>query len=190
MLMQDPKEILSKKNQPMLNLGHLDHYTMIVQDALKVAEFHVHTLGFSFQYERLINTGTVPEGQYDMMNYVLGLPSNPEAVCVVTQGLNESTVFDKLLRLYGEGIHHVAYTVDDIHQALQTCLENRIELTSKEVITDPVRNLKQIFIARKHAGYFIELIERSAVTPSGEFTEKNMKDLAQSMQNYVSPARK
>ena len=185
MLRQNPKEILSQKKPPMLNLGHLDHYTMIVRDALSVADFHVHTLGFLFKYERLINTGTVPEGQYDMINYVLGLPSNPEAVCVVTQGLNENTVFDKLLKIHGEGIHHVAYTVDDIHQSLKVCLENKIELTSQEVITDPVRNLKQIFIARKYAGYFIELIERSTAATSGEFTEKNMKDLAKSMKKYV-----
>lgn len=55
-----------------------------------------------------INTGTVKSGEYDMVNYILSLPQKDGTTCVVTEGLNDQTVFRKFLKKYGPGIHHVA----------------------------------------------------------------------------------
>ena len=171
---------------PLLNLRNLDHYTMIVENADQVTKFHVNTLGFKFKYEKLINTGTVPEAQHDMINHVLQLPDNPEALCVVTQGLNERTLFQQFLKKYGEGIHHIAYRVENIEKEWATCQKHNIEITSQKIITDPVSQLRQFFISRKYTSYFIELIERTEELKRDEdFTEGNMRDLALSIKRFL-----
>lgn len=171
---------------PLFNLCNLDHYTMIVENAAQVTEFHVNILGFKFKYEKLINTGTVPDQDYDMINHVLQLPDNPEALCVVTQGLNERTLFHQFLKKYGEGIHHIAYRVENIEKEWATCQKHNIEVTSQKIITDPVSQLRQFFISRKYTSYFIELIERNDHIQNNEdFTEDNMKDLALSIKRFL-----
>ena len=45
-----------------------------------------------------------------MLNYIMKPPSNEskdkELVMVVTEGLNDDTVFRKYMKKFGEGIHH------------------------------------------------------------------------------------
>ena len=70
-------------------------------------------LGFALLRIQRVNTGTVPEGEHDMLNYVMRPPAdaNAQLVLVITEGLNERTIFRRYLRRFGAGIHHVAYTV-------------------------------------------------------------------------------
>lgn len=173
---------------PKLKLGVLDHYTIIAVNAEKSCEFHVNFLGFKFKSIKLINTGSANENEYDMINYILTLPDNPDIFCVITEGLNEETVFRKYLKKYGEGIHHVAYCVDDITHEWAVCNEQKIITTSDEVIIDPVSGLKQFFISREMSGYFIELIERipeHELQNTEDFTEENMKRLSDSIRKFV-----
>lgn len=104
-----------------LSLGEIDHYTLIVENAEKTAEFHINFLGFNFQYKKCINSGTVCDPDHDMINYVLTLPSNPTIFCVITQGMNEETVFKKYYRKFGEGIHHIAFKVDNLESNWNVC---------------------------------------------------------------------
>ncbi|KTD45231.1 hypothetical protein Lqui_2702 [Legionella quinlivanii] len=169
-----------------LSLGEIDHYTLIVENAEKVADFHINLLGFNFQYIKHVNSGTVADPDHDMTNYILTLPANPAIFCVITQGMNEETVFRKYHRKFGEGIHHIAYKVDDLSRNWNICEENKITRTSTEIITDPVSGLKQFFIVKDLGGYFIELIERSDKTVGPEdFASQNMKKLSDSIKKYV-----
>ena len=43
-----------------LQLGELDHYTLIVRDAKAVADFHVEVLGFRPSRIQLVNAGAAP----------------------------------------------------------------------------------------------------------------------------------
>ena len=61
---------LIMQNSP-IELGEFDHYTLIVDDARAVAEFHVNVLGFRPARVQLVNAGSVPEGEYDMLNHIL-----------------------------------------------------------------------------------------------------------------------
>lgn len=170
-----------------LKLGKMDHYTLIVEDAEKVADFHINYLGFKYKYEKRINTGTVKEHDFDMINHILTLPNNENVFCVVTQGLNEQTVFTQYLKKYGPGIHHVAFKVLKLEDAWQFCIEKKIRTTSEQIISDPVTGLKQFFIEKNYAGYFIELIDRNKVISSAheDFTAQNMKLLSNSIKNYL-----
>lgn len=169
----------------ILQLGKLDHYTMIVENAKKASDFHCDILGFKFKEIKPINTGTVPNDEHDMLNYILILPSDANVLCVITEGLNDDTVFSQYLKKYGEGIHHMAYQTNNLKSNWQLCKENSIETTSSKIIVDPVSGLEQIFISKRYTGYFIELIERKEVVEKVNFTSDNMKKLSDTMKEYV-----
>ncbi|RJV00064.1 MAG: VOC family protein [Candidatus Poseidoniales archaeon] len=170
---------------PPIELGEFDHYTLIVEDARAVAEFHINKLGFKPARIQMVNAGSAPDGEYDMLNHILWLPGSDEKVVVVTEGLTEESIFYRYYWTYGAGIHHVAYTVDDIDETLEKLREHGVETTSDNILQDPVSGLKQIFLDREHCGYFIELIERNETSGAGEFVEDNMSALANTMEGYL-----
>lgn len=177
------------KQQPLLPLplGALDHYTLIVEDAEKVADFHINILGFHYLKTQMVNTGTAKEGEYDMLNIVLETPTTQATpvICVITEGLTEASIFKQYLLKHGAGIHHIAYRVDDLQNVFNTIKQMQIATTSDEIIIDPVSGLRQIFLARENTGYFIELIERSKADAEDLFVHDNMAKLANTMRKYV-----
>jgi catechol 2,3-dioxygenase-like lactoylglutathione lyase family enzyme len=101
-----------------LDLTALDHYTLIVEDAAQVARFHCDVLGFKPLRIQEVNAGSVPDGQFDMLNHVLQIPGTRRRVMVVTEGLTEDSIFRRYMRETGPGVHHVAYEVDDLDGSL------------------------------------------------------------------------
>jgi catechol 2,3-dioxygenase-like lactoylglutathione lyase family enzyme len=168
-----------------LELGSLDHYTLIVEDAAAVAKFHTEALGFEPLRIQLVNAGSVPPGEHDMLNHVLQIPGTSKRVLVVTEGLTEDSIFRRYLRKHGPGVHHVAYEVADLDAALDALRSAGITTTSEKVLNDPLTGLRQIFISREFSGYFIELIERNPCATAGHFTNDNMAALARTMIAYL-----
>lgn len=168
-----------------INIKNFDHYTLITSDAKKSADFHVKVLGFKYIKSQPINTGTASEGNFDMENHVLQLPNSSKQTCVITQGLTERSIFSQYIKKYGEGIHHMAYAVNNLENVLALLVDEGIETTSKEILTDPISGLRQIFLCRSYAGYFIELIERFPSTKNSTYSDGNMKKLALTMDTYV-----
>ncbi len=185
MLSTNPAVFFHADSIPSLQLGPIDHYTIVVPDAEASARFHVEMLGFEFVRIQKINTGTAPQGEYDMLNYIVQIPASPGRVCVITEGLTEASVFCQYMKKYGPGIHHIAYQVPDLEQALQTLRRCGYKTTSDEILQDPLTGLRQVFIAREYAGYFIELLERTEAAQGGVFTDHNMSALAHSIVDYL-----
>lgn len=79
--------------------GTLDHYTICVEDGAAATAFHCDVLGFRFLRTQHLNTGTVPPGEIDMLNFVVGLPGDDTRVCVITEGLNDRTVFRRFVHV-------------------------------------------------------------------------------------------
>lgn len=169
-----------------LPLGPIDHYTLIVEDAAAVSRFHTDVLGFEPLRIQKVNAGSAPEGEHDMLNHVLQIPSSPGRVLVVTEGLRPDSIFSQYLEKYGPGVHHVAYEVPDIEAAAAILRSAGYRLTSDRVLQDPLTGLRQIFISREHGGYFIELLERTPLATGGAFTPHNMAALARTMQGYLA----
>lgn len=140
----------------------LDHYTLICENAERVAQFHIDYLGFRFLRTVDVNTITVDQNDIDMKNYVLEPPGNPHMSVVITEGLNDDTIFRKYMKRHGAGIHHVAFEVDDVEGAFQYLRANGVRTTSDTVTIDMLSGLKQFFIDPVHAGFCIEFIERAS----------------------------
>ena len=171
-----------------LQLGRLDHYTLIVPDAAASTRFHLDVLGFGWVREQKVNAGSAPEGEFDMLNHVLHLPGDPSRVVVITEGLTEESIFRKYLDTHGPGIHHIAYTVDDLAGAFAKLEAEGITMTSDRIVHDPLSGLRQVFLGRAETGYFIELIERTDGSEEGTFKEDNMAELANTMKSYLGEA--
>ena len=170
----------------VLNLGPFDHYTLIVDDAARVTRFHTEVLGFRHARTQLVNAGSAPKGEHDMLNEVLWLPGSEDRVVVVTEGLTENSIFRRYLTQYGEGVHHIAYSVDDIEGAFAQLKKHGIETTSEALLRDPISGLRQVFLRREYCGYFVELIERGETSEAGTFQDDNMAGLANTMEQYLS----
>jgi|GEM_PF-2673657 len=170
---------------------NIDHYTLIVPNAKVVADFHQNVLGYKLINTILVNAGSASEGKHDMLNYVLGWPNSEKGVMVVTEGLTKESIFHKFYEKFGQGIHHVAFEVDDIEDIFELLITKGIEITSDKILRDPLSGLRQFFISNKYAGFFIELIERKSETEDktsekqGFFTQDNMSGLAHTMKSYL-----
>lgn len=176
--------------KPLLELGPLDHYTIIAEDAQRACDFHVQVLGFHYLRTQNINTGTAPAGDVDMINHILAVPRMPGVLCVITEGRTEATVFRRYLRQHGEGIHHVAYQVSHLAEKFETLRLAGVHFTSPDILRDPLSGLRQVFIGREHTGYFLELIERTETPPQRDevyFVDNNMSCLAKTMEPYLPP---
>jgi len=183
-----PLQNIDRAGKPptISDIGQLDHYTVVVENADRACEFHVQVLGFQYLRQQDLNTGTVPAGEVDMINHILALPGSRHATLVITQGLNPRTIFQRYVKQFGPGIHHVAYRVDDLDTAFARLNECKVHLTSDAVQHDPLTGLRQIFIHADQGGYFIELIERMSVRID-DFSNPNMTGLAHSMERYLAP---
>jgi|MDTC01.2.fsa_nt_gb lactoylglutathione lyase/methylmalonyl-CoA/ethylmalonyl-CoA epimerase len=166
---------------PACQLGLLDHYTLIVEDAEAVSSFHSEMLGFELLEVRPLNTGTAQAGEFDMLNYIMRFPGETDRTLVITEGLTDESVFRRHLRDHGPGIHHMAYQVDDIETAVETLRRAGAKLLSDTIMRDERSGLRQIFVELPGAGYTLELIERRHRSLSSEFEDQNMVGLAKSI---------
>lgn len=166
-------------------LGPIDHFTTIVPDGASVRRFYLDVLGFELKRVQPINTGSAPDGEFDMLNWIVRSPHDRSKVAVITEGLTERSPFARYLRRYGSGVHHVAFTADDIEGTFERLRARGIATTSDAVLVDPVSKLRQFFIDRCYVGHFIEVIERTTSAPAGDFRPKNMKGLARTMSSFV-----
>ncbi|KAL1917400.1 uncharacterized protein VTP21DRAFT_5056 [Calcarisporiella thermophila] len=147
-----------------LHVKGMDHYTAIVRDADAALRFHVDFLGYRHIDTKKLNVGTAPEGEYDMINYVLGVPSDDKRVLVLTEGLTKESIFYKLLEKKGHSyIHHIAHELDNLENALDRIRKTAYQPTMDKIKNDLVLGLKQIFISDEFLNHFVELVERPTV---------------------------
>lgn len=192
----------------------LDHYTLIVPDALAVKTFHERMMGYTHLRTIRLNAGAAPQGEEDMLNHVMALPLDTQRVLVITEGLIPESIFRKLLQKKRRPyIHHIALEVGDVESAFVGVRQAGWGTTSDKISKDMLSGLRQFFIKEEEAGCFLELIERGDLSAAattdvksstivdsaddrrasessnskgqGEFRRGNMASLAQSMESYV-----
>lgn len=182
-----------QRQRPVKNFG-IDHYTLIVPNAKEVADFHKNVLGYKHLNTILVNAGSAPKGQHDMLNHVMSWSNNHKGVMVVTEGLTKESIFHKFMVKFGQGIHHIAFEIESIDQVFEELKSNGVSVTSDTLLRDPLTGLKQFFISSEYIGIFIELIERKSedkvTEEQGFFTEDNMSGLAQTMNSYLDSGLK
>lgn len=139
-------------SSPFTAPGPIHHIGIVVNDiALAVAQYQA--LGF---------TGGEITRLEEQNVEIAALRAGESWVEVMSPIVAESPI-GRFLATRGQGIHHVAYLVDDLTAALASLAANGVELIDRE----PRRGLHDWLIAFVHpracAGVLTELVERGSV---------------------------
>ena len=134
----------------MNNILGIDHIALAVPDLDVAIEWMQKNIGFCLDDVR--HTAGKKSG---MKSAVLRL--GPITV-VVTQGVGESSQTSQYIENFGAGVHHVAFQVNDLGQAIQSMQSKGVEFSTPRLDSD---GLSQIFLNRdRSTGLMIEFIER------------------------------
>lgn len=134
----------------MNNIVGIDHIALAVPDLNAAVEWMQKNIGFCLDDVRQTNGK-----KSGMKSAVLRL--GPITV-VVTQGVGESSQTSQYIENFGAGVHHVAFQVNDLGQAIQSMQSKGVEFSTPRLDSD---GLSQIFLNRdRSTGLMIEFIER------------------------------
>ena len=130
-----------------MKITRLAHIGVAVKNLEEVAKVYTETLPLEKNHEEALNgllTGFIPVGG-----------TNIELV----QSTQEGTAIDKFIEKKGEGIHHIAFEVDDVYAAFDELKAKGVPVTSKAPY-DGAHGAKVMFIHPKVThGVLIELCQ-------------------------------
>lgn len=130
-----------------MKITRLAHIGVAVKDLDAVTKVYTDILPLEKNHEESLNdlkTGFIPVG-----------PTNIELV----QSTGEDTPIDKFISKKGEGIHHIAFEVEDVYAAFDELNDKGVPLTSKAPY-DGAHGAKVFFIHPKVThGVLIELCQ-------------------------------
>lgn len=147
----------------------IDHIAIAVPDLEAAVDWHVAAFGF-VQVERHVTRGK----HSGMLSAIL----NAGAVTIVLlQGTENESQISRFLNVSGPGIHHIAYAVADLDEAIRTVLEAGGKVDTPVMVDSGIR---QVFLARDATtGVRAELVERKG----GKFTDHNIEQLFLEMEH-------
>jgi methylmalonyl-CoA/ethylmalonyl-CoA epimerase len=137
-----------------MDLKQLDHIAFRVADVRPVVDFYQSVLGF-----RIVQRMTLDFGGTRAISRVLGLPDSRFYI-FVDQGLDPENIITKWVAQHGNGLHHMAYLVDDIYAVEDRLRKQGMTFTTDHVV-DTGGGLKQLFsFPNPDTGIITEIIER------------------------------
>lgn len=150
-------------------LGPIDHIAFRVESLEKALAFYTGVMGlevadrFQIKFEdgTEANCAAVNAGSIQIF---------------VSEGVGDGGVVKEWVRLHGNALHHVAYVVPDIHEAVAGLQAKGVEFLTKDVLEDA--NLLQIFTKPEpNTGIIHEIIQRKG---NKSFSTNNVKRLMDS----------
>ena len=157
-----------------MDIKHLDHIAFRVADVRPVVDFYTSLLGF-----RIVQEMTLDFGGTRAISRILGLPGSRFYI-FVDQGLDTDNIITKWVAKHGNGLHHMAYLVDDIHAAEDRLRKQGMTFTTDRVV-DTGGGLKQLFsLPHPDTGIITEIIERQREDVF--FVQENVIQLIKSTQ--------
>lgn len=153
-------------------LKRLDHIAFRVKDIQPVVDFYTSTLGF-----KVVQKMEMDLGGTKACSNVLNL-SGAHFYIFVDQGLDEDNIISRWVRKNGNGLHHMAYLVEDIFEAADGLKKQGMTFTTDEVV-DTGGGLKQLFtLPNPDTGLITEIIQREQEDIF--FVQENVIQLIQS----------
>ena len=132
--------------------GQIDHVGVAVSDLDRAIALYQGTFGMP-----LVHRETVAEQGVEAVLLDVG-----DGHVELLSPLGPETVVGRFVERRGEGLHHVAYRVDDIDAALARLVEVGVELIDREPRTG-IRGSRVAFLHPKSTeGVLTELVEPAA----------------------------
>tara|TARA_R110001599_G_scaffold342155_1_gene563660 strand:- start:372 stop:863 length:492 start_codon:yes stop_codon:yes gene_type:complete len=158
-----------------MELITLDHIAYRVADRDKTVDFLCSLLGYKVGAEFKIDFDDGSKADCKALVDICG--SSPEVF--VSEGTPGSIVDDWVKERDGTGgVHHIAYSVENIDKAVKQLRDRGVEFLSDDIIDCPDDNLRQIFTKPQDllGGIIVELIERG----DRGFCQNSVKNLMES----------
>lgn len=132
-------------------LGKVEHIALAVSDLEAAIEHYKNVWGLSLVHREVVEDQGVEEAMF-----LLG-----DSYIQLLAPLGPQTTVGKFIEKRGEGLHHIAYEVDDITAALRHLKEAGARLIDEE----PRRGSRGTKVAFVHPagnrGVLVELVERT-----------------------------
>jgi methylmalonyl-CoA/ethylmalonyl-CoA epimerase len=130
-------------------LKRLNHIGIAVNDLDQAIDFYGATFGVT-GWERIALTER---------HMAVAVASVGETLIELIAPTSEEAAFVKYLRERGQGVHHMAYEVDDIDAALESLAAQGVQLVD-QVARPGIHNTRVAFVHPRAAmGVLIELVE-------------------------------
>ena len=133
-------------------LRGVDHVAMAVSDLEAAIDHYERVWGLTLTHREVVPEQGVEEAMFRLGDTYLQLvaPLSPE------------TPVGRFIERRGEGLHHIAYRVDEIEAALASARENRLMLVDDEPRRGS-RNTRVAFVHPKtNYGVLVELVQAPA----------------------------
>ncbi len=134
----------------------IDHVGIAVLDLDRVAGQYEAAFGMPLTHRETVESQGVEAALLDVGG------SHVELL----RPLGPDTVVGRFIAKRGEGLHHVAYRVDDIDTALEALRESRVELIDAEARVG-IRGSRVAFVHPKAAGGVLTELVEPADGPGG-----------------------
>lgn len=147
---------------------NIDHIAIAVENLDAATRWYSDTLGFTPLERR------VTHGEHSAMHSAVMTAGQIRVVLL--QGIGDKSQICKFITEFGPGVHHIAYAVENLQEAIRLALESGC-ITDTEVAPD--HELRQIFLQRGPAtGIRIELLERNKEL----FSDQNIEHLYRTLE--------
>lgn len=137
----------NKENNKLKKIAHIGIAVRSIDEALP---FYVNTLGLELeQVESVPSEGvkvaflTIGDGKLELL-----------------EPINESSPIQKFIDKRGEGIHHIAFEVDDIHGRISNLLSSGVHVLNEEPKLGAGNNLISFLHPKQANGVLIELCQQ------------------------------
>jgi len=146
----------------------IDHVAIAVEDIDTSIAWYSSALGFTLA-ERSVVSG-------DHSGMLYAVMKSGAATVVLVQGTSPESQVSKFLSAYGAGMHHIAFAVSDLEQAIDRVTKAGGNTDTPIVSDDGIR---QALLQRDPAtGVRVELIERHGVS----FSQQNVEHLFRALE--------
>lgn len=132
-------------------LSKIEHIALAVSDLEAAIAHYTQIWGLSLEHRETVEDQGVEEAMFRLGDSYLQLlaPLSPESPV------------GRFIRRSGEGLHHIAYEVDDIEQALRDLKQSGVTLIDEQPRTGS-RGTKIAFVHPKgNLGLLVELVQKS-----------------------------
>ncbi len=132
-------------------LSKIEHIALAVSDLEAAIAHYTQIWGLSLEHRETVEDQGVEEAMFRLGDSYLQLlaPLSPESPV------------GRFIRRSGEGLHHIAYEVDDIEQALKDLKQSGLSLIDEQPRTGS-RGTKIAFVHPKgNLGLLVELVQKS-----------------------------
>lgn len=134
---------------PNISIMHIDHIGIAVKDIEKAVE----------TYEKLLNTECYKREVVDGQKVDTAFFRTGESKVELLGATEPDSVIQKYVDRHGEGVHHVAFEVDDIHAELKRLREEGFTLLSEKPSRGADNKLVAFVHPKDNHGVLVEICQ-------------------------------